>query len=79
MDYYERTRRFSVKGLVESSQLYPKISLIESRTRTITELCHVPSTVKDGVYGLNLQMIAMEVDAVPSRPVLVNLENIKIQ
>ncbi len=37
---------------------------------TITELIYVPDTVKDGIYLLNLQVMAMELDAAPSRPVL---------
>lgn len=38
--------------------------------RTVTELCHVPETVADGVYLLNLQVSPMALDAAPSRPIL---------
>jgi arylformamidase len=38
--------------------------------RTITELVYIPNNVYDGPYLLNLQLAAMENDAVPSRPVL---------
>lgn len=37
---------------------------------TITELIYVPNEVKDGIYLLNLQIAAFELDATPSKPVL---------
>lgn len=37
---------------------------------TITELIFVPNTVKDGLYLLNLQTAAFDLDASPSRPVI---------
>jgi len=37
---------------------------------TITELIYVPNEVADGVYLLLLQTAPMELDAVPSRPIL---------
>ncbi|MBK8242972.1 MAG: cyclase family protein [Saprospiraceae bacterium] len=37
---------------------------------TITELIYVPNEVPDGVYLLLLQAAPMELDAVPSRPIL---------
>ena len=43
----------------------------ERSTRcTITEFVHVPDTIADGEYLLNLQLADLELDAVPSRPVL---------
>jgi arylformamidase len=39
-------------------------------SRTITELCYVPSSLVDGTYYLNLQTAPFENDATPSRPVL---------
>ena len=38
--------------------------------RTITEMLHVPSTVGDGEYLLELQLPHFMNDAAPSRPVL---------
>ncbi len=38
--------------------------------RTISELLHIPSSVEDGVYLLNLQVAPLENDAAPSRPLL---------
>ncbi|MCR5888173.1 cyclase family protein [Hymenobacter sp. J193] len=37
---------------------------------TITELIFVPDAVADGLYLLNLQVISLELDASPSKPVL---------
>jgi kynurenine formamidase len=37
---------------------------------TITEMIYVPDTTPDGVYLLNLQIISLETDASPSKPVL---------
>lgn len=38
--------------------------------RTITEMVYVPDTIVDGLYALNLQVPAMQLDAVPSNPTL---------
>ncbi|MBO6576545.1 MAG: cyclase family protein [Rhodothermales bacterium] len=38
--------------------------------RTITELAAIPASLADGPYLLNLQVPALETDAVPSRPIL---------
>ena len=43
------------------------------KTSTITELIYVPNSVIDGLYLLNLQIPSMELDAVPSKPVLYKL------
>lgn len=37
---------------------------------TITELIFAPSTIKDGLYLLNLQIASFEIDASPSKPML---------
>lgn len=37
---------------------------------TITELIYVDNMIKDGLYLLNIQIPSMELDAVPSKPVL---------
>ena len=41
---------------------------------TVTELIFVDDSIKDGLYLLNLQVLNMEIDASPSRPVLYNLK-----
>jgi kynurenine formamidase len=43
---------------------------------TITELIYVPDTLEDGRYLLSLQCPNFDTDAVPSRPVLLPLEEI---
>ncbi len=43
--------------------------------KTITELIYVPNEVKDGPYILNLQIISLENDASPSKPILYPIEN----
>ena len=37
---------------------------------TITEFVYVPNSVADGLYALNLQVAAFDLDASPSRPIL---------
>lgn len=41
---------------------------------TVTELIYVDNQIKDGLYLLNLQVLNMEIDASPSRPVLYKLK-----
>lgn len=41
---------------------------------TVTELIYVEDSIKDGLYLLNLQVLNMEIDASPSRPILYNLK-----
>jgi len=46
------------------------------RECTITELIYVPDEVPDGLYWLNLQTAAFDLDVSPSRPILFALEAI---
>ncbi len=41
---------------------------------TITELIYVPNEVRDGLYLLNLQTTALDLDASPSKPVIYSLK-----
>jgi arylformamidase len=43
---------------------------------TITELVYVPGSVPDGPYLLNLQVISLEMDASPSKPILYKLTEV---
>ncbi|MRX27673.1 cyclase family protein [Kangiella sp. HZ709] len=46
--------------------------------RTVTEMIYVPDHLSDGLYALNLQFPAFELDAAPSRPLLyplISLDN----
>ena len=45
--------------------------LLENSKNTITELCYIPNTVKDGTYILNIQIPNFTLDAAPSRPILI--------
>ncbi len=61
-------------------QVEPNSRLLNDQSRidrTITEMIHVNDTIKDGLYCLNLQIPAFELDAAPSRPILYPL--IRIQ
>ncbi len=40
------------------------------KNATITELIFVDNQIKDGIYLLNIQIPSLEIDAVPSKPVL---------
>lgn len=44
---------------------------------TITELIYVPEQVQDGNYLLNLQIISLEMDASPSKPILYPISQTK--
>ena len=46
----------------------------ESNLNTITELIYVQNNIPDGLYLLNLQIISLETDASPSKPILYSLE-----
>ncbi|HRJ29313.1 MAG TPA: cyclase family protein [Cyclobacteriaceae bacterium] len=43
---------------------------------TVTELIYVPDDIPDGLYLLNLQIIGLEMDASPSKPVLYKLKEV---
>ncbi|HFA51991.1 MAG TPA: cyclase family protein [Bacteroidetes bacterium] len=43
---------------------------------TITELVYIPENIKDGIYWLNLQVAAFELDASPGRPVIYEMRRI---
>jgi kynurenine formamidase len=42
--------------------------------RTVTEMVFVPDQLRDGIYLLNLQLPAFELDVAPSRPFLIPVE-----
>jgi kynurenine formamidase len=41
--------------------------------KTITEMIYIPDDVSDGLYGLNLQVAAWQLNAAPSNPILMPL------
>ncbi|HEY8510149.1 MAG TPA: cyclase family protein, partial [Steroidobacteraceae bacterium] len=52
------------------SQGSTSLSQAKRASATITELAHVPATLADGWYFLQLQVPALGGDAVPSRPLV---------
>lgn len=51
---------------------YPEQPILD---KTITELIFVDNQIKDGEYLLNLQIISLENDASPSKPIIYKLNN----
>jgi hypothetical protein len=50
---------------------YPEMPRLEA---TITEMIYVDNVIADGLYLLEIQMPAMELDASPSRPYIYPLK-----
>ena len=49
----------------------------EEEEGSVTELCLIPEDVKSGYYVCDLQISPMHMDAVPSRPVLYRIFNVR--
>ena len=61
-------------------QVEPNSRLLNDQSRidrTITEMIYAADGIKDGLYCLNLQIPAFELDAAPSRPILYPLTKIQ--
>ena len=54
----------------------PKGSVNSNSNKTITELAYIPNNIKDGFYFMNLQLPHFQIDAAPSRPII--LKPIKV-
>jgi len=52
---------------------YPESPRVDN---TITELIYVSDEIKDGKYFLNLQIMSLESDACPSKPILFSIDSI---
>lgn len=57
-------------GALRSHKEYWKVDEKINRHKTITEMVYVDNKIEDGKYFLNLQIISVEGDASPSKPVL---------
>jgi kynurenine formamidase len=75
--------RMNDDGLLSNHHKYWKVKAGEHKfnadskiERTITEMIFVKDTIEDGLYCLNLQVPAFELDAAPSRPILYPIEKI---
>lgn len=71
-------------GLLSNHHIFwrvePGSRLINDDTfihRTITEMIYVDDKITDGLYCLNLQVPAFDIDAAPSRPLLYPLKPLK--
>lgn len=62
------------EGRLEAHKAFWNIPDDVRMNATITELIHVPASVKDGTYLLNLQIGPFVNDAAPSRPVIYPLQ-----
>jgi kynurenine formamidase len=47
-------------------------------TKTVTEMIFVPDAIKDGLYLLDLQIISLQSDASPSKPLLYAMQEISM-
>jgi kynurenine formamidase len=62
------------EGKLLSHKAFWKFPEAIRKNSTITELIYVPNEIKDGLYLLNIQITALEMDASPSKPVLYALK-----
>ncbi len=69
------------KGLLTNHHVFWNVTEathdLDEQTRTektVTELAFIDNAIEDGLYLLNLQIAPVELDAAPSRPVLIALQ-----
>jgi kynurenine formamidase len=63
-------------GKLSAHKAYWKFPEAIRKDCTITELIYVDNAISDGLYLLNLQIISLELDASPSKPILFKLEEV---
>jgi len=63
------------KGRLIAHKTFWQTGNATRNTATITELAFMPNSLKTGLYLLNLQVLALHMDASPSNPVLYKIEN----
>lgn len=63
-------------GKLSAHKAYWKFPDAIRKNCTITELIYVDNSIADGLYLLNLQIISLEIDASPSKPILFKLEEV---
>ena len=64
------------EGKLLAHKAFWKFNKEQRLSATITELIYVPETIKDGLYLLNIQIAAFELDASPSKPILYELKEL---
>ncbi len=63
-------------GKLAGHKQFWNLSGVIRKEATITELVFVPNQVLDGFYLLNIQIISLQIDASPSKPVLYPLREV---
>ena len=63
------------KGKLEAHKTFWNYPASPELDKTITELIYVPQDVLDGLYIINIQIISLENDASPSKPILYEIFN----
>ena len=61
-------------GKLISHKTFWNINTDIKLNKTITEMIFVDNNIKDGLYLLNLQIISVDIDASPSKPILYELK-----
>jgi arylformamidase len=61
-------------GLLQTHRAFWNYPQQTRRDCTITELAYISDEIRDGLYLLNLQVISLDLDVSPSKPVLYRLE-----
>lgn len=65
------------EGAVAAHKIFWNFNGEKRLNKTITEMIFVPDEIEDGLYILNLKLSNISLDAVPSEPVLYDVEMIK--
>ena len=74
--------RYDDDGILGNHRLFWNLGntindqLILNSNKTITEFCYIKDVIKNGFYFVNLQLPHFQLDAAPSRPILI--ETIKV-
>lgn len=63
-------------GILAAHHAFWNTSGILRKNATITELVFIDNKIEDGRYLLNLQIISLELDASPSKPILYKLKEV---
>jgi len=62
-------------GRLEAHKVFWNYPFSPETDKTITELIYVPNNILDGRYIINIQIISLENDASPSKPILYAIQN----
>ena len=62
-------------GRLVGHKIFWKTQDTIQKGKTITEMIYIDDEIEDGLYLLNLQIISVEIDASPSKPILYKIFN----